>query len=439
MRNPVVALVGRPNVGKSTLFNRLTGRRTAIVDDRPGITRDRIYREVEWDKRIFSLIDTGGLFPEDTAFKEHIQEQVNVAVEEADVVVFVVDAQVGLTVEDEQVAQRLLKSNKNIIIAANKVDNFKNPDIYDFYKFGLGDPVPISSLHGLNIDGLLDRIVALLPEISAREDEQSIRIAVAGRPNVGKSSLINALLSEKRVIVSDIPGTTRDAIDTAFVKDGRSYVLIDTAGIRRRSRVARGVEYYGVRRAFGAIDRADVIILVLDASEGIVEQDKKIAGYIEESGKGVIILINKWDLAVNVKNRWKVFEESTRAELSFLTFAPLLFVSALTGEGLEKILAEVEYVNNEQNKNISTGNLNSWLSEVTYLNPPKAAEKGGLRFYYVTQVAVKPPAFVFFVNNPKLVHFSYKRYLERQLREAYGFEGTPIRLIFRGRKGSTAK
>jgi GTP-binding protein len=249
MRNPVVALVGRPNVGKSTLFNRLTGRRTAIVDDRPGITRDRIYREVEWDKRIFSLIDTGGLFPEDTAFKEHIQEQVNVAVEEADVVVFVVDAQVGLTVEDEQVAQRLLKSNKNIIIAANKVDNFKNPDIYDFYKFGLGDPVPISSLHGLNIDELLDRIVALLPEISAREDEQSIRIAVAGRPNVGKSSLINALLSEKRVIVSDIPGTTRDAIDTAFVKDGRSYVLIDTAGIRRRSRVARGVEYYGVRRA----------------------------------------------------------------------------------------------------------------------------------------------------------------------------------------------
>lgn len=439
MSKPVVALVGRPNVGKSTLFNRLSGGRSAIVDDRPGVTRDRLYREVEWDKRIFTLIDTGGLFPDDPAFKEHIQEQVSVAVEEADVVVFVVDAQVGLTVEDEQVAQGLLKSNKNIIIAANKVDNFKNPDIYDFYKFGLGDPVAISSLHGLNIDELLDRIVALLPEIPAREDDQSIRIAVAGRPNVGKSSLINALLSEKRVIVSDIPGTTRDAIDTAFVKDGRSYVLIDTAGIRRRSRIARGVEYYGVRRAFGAIDRADVIILVLDATEGIVEQDKKIAGYIEESGKGVIILINKWDLAVNVKNRRQVFEKSTRTELSFLMFAPLLFVSALTGEGLEKILAEVDFVNNEQNKKISTGNLNSWLSEVTYLNPPTAAQKGGLRFYYATQVAVKPPAFVFFVNNPKLVHFSYKRYLERQLREAYGFEGTPIRLIFRGRKGPTAK
>lgn len=439
MSKPVVALVGRPNVGKSTLFNRLSGGRSAIVDDRPGVTRDRLYREVEWDKRIFTLIDTGGLFPDDPAFKEHIQEQVSVAVEEADVVVFVVDAQVGLTVEDEQVAQGLLKSNKNIIIAANKVDNFKNPDIYDFYKFGLGDPVAISSLHGLNIDELLDRIVALLPENPAREDDQSIRIAVAGRPNVGKSSLINALLSEKRVIVSDIPGTTRDAIDTAFVKDGRSYVLIDTAGIRKRSRIARGVEYYGVRRAFGAIDRADVIILVLDATEGIVEQDKKIAGYIEESGKGVIILINKWDLAVNVKNRRQVFEKSTRTELSFLMFAPLLFVSALTGDGLEKILAEVDFVNNEQDKKISTGNLNSWLSEVTYLNPPTAAEKGGLRFYYATQVAVKPPAFVFFVNNPKLVHFSYKRYLERQLREAYGFEGTPIRLIFRGRKGSTAK
>ncbi|HBI26346.1 MAG TPA: ribosome biogenesis GTPase Der, partial [Peptococcaceae bacterium] len=279
MSNPVVALVGRPNVGKSTLFNRLSGGRTAIVDDRPGVTRDRLYREVEWDRNTFTLIDTGGLFPDDPAFKAHIQEQVSIAIEEADVVVFVVDAQVGLAVEDEQVAQVLLKSNKNIIIAANKVDNFKNPDIYDFYKFGLGEPVAISSLHGLNIDGLLDRIVALLPETPATEDDQSIRIAVAGRPNVGKSSLINALLSEKRVIVSDIPGTTRDAIDTAFVKDGRSYLLIDTAGIRRRSRVARGVEYYGVRRAFGAIDRADVIILVLDAVEGIVEQDKKIAGY----------------------------------------------------------------------------------------------------------------------------------------------------------------
>ncbi|HBG22039.1 MAG TPA: ribosome biogenesis GTPase Der [Peptococcaceae bacterium] len=436
MSNPVVALVGRPNVGKSTLFNRLSGGRTAIVDDRPGVTRDRLYREVEWDRNTFTLIDTGGLFPDDPAFKAHIQEQVSIAIEEADVVVFVVDAQVGLAVEDEQVAQVLLKSNKNIIIAANKVDNFKNPDIYDFYKFGLGEPVAISSLHGLNIDGLLDRIVALLPETPATEDDQSIRIAVAGRPNVGKSSLINALLSEKRVIVSDIPGTTRDAIDTAFVKDGRSYLLIDTAGIRRRSRVARGVEYYGVRRAFGAIDRADVIILVLDAVEGIVEQDKKIAGYIEESGKGVIILINKWDLAD--KNRRQEFEKSTRTELKFLMYAPLLFVSALTGQGLEKIFAEVDLVHNEQNKKIGTGNLNSWLSEVTYLNPPKAAQ-GGLRLYYVTQVAVNPPAFVFFVNNSKLVHFSYKRYLERQLREAYGFEGTPIRLIFRGRKRSTAK
>jgi GTP-binding protein len=441
MRKPVVALVGRPNVGKSTLFNRLSGGRSAIVADRPGVTRDRIYRDVEWDGHTFTLIDTGGLFLQDADFREHIEEQVTTAIQEADVIVLVVDAQVGPTTKDLQVAQVLLKSNKNTVIAANKVDDFKKQlDIYELYKLGLGDPVPISSLHGLNIDELLDRITVLLPQTLPEDDDddQGVRIAVVGRPNVGKSSLVNALLSEKRVIVSDVPGTTRDAIDTKFLIDDRSYTLIDTAGIRRRSRVSRGIEYYGVQRALRAIDRADVVLLVIDATEGIVEQDKKIAGYIEEMGKGVIIIINKWDLTADIKNRRRVFENLARTELSFLIYASVHFVSALTGEGLERILSQVDFVHSEQNKMISTGNLNSWLSEVVFLNPPPATQQGGLKFYYATQVATKPPVFVFFVNNPKQVHFSYKRYLERQLREAYGYEGTPIRLIFRGRKRSPA-
>lgn len=440
MRKPVVALVGRPNVGKSTLFNRLSGGRSAIVADKPGVTRDRLYRDVDWDNHPFTLIDTGGLFLNDADFRDHIEEQVTTAIQEADVIVLVVDAQVGPTTKDLQVAQVLLKSNKNTVIAANKVDDFnKQEDIYEFYKLGLGDPVPISSLHGLNIDELLDRIVVLLPQTSFREDEEGVRVAVVGRPNVGKSSLINALLSEKRVIVSNVPGTTRDAIDTKFQVDDSSYILIDTAGIRRRSRVSRGIEYYGVRRALSAIDRADVVLLVLDATEGVVEQDKKIAGYIEEIGKAVIIIINKWDLTADLKNRRRIFEDLTRTKLSFISYAPVHFVSALTGEGLKGILSQVDFVHFEQNKKISTGNLNSWLSEVVFLNPPSAVEKGGLKFYYVTQVATKPPVFVFFVNNPKLVHFSYKRYLERQLREAYGYEGTPVRLVFRGRKRSPEK
>ncbi|MFY9139451.1 MAG: ribosome biogenesis GTPase Der [Thermacetogeniaceae bacterium] len=433
MKKPVVALVGRPNVGKSTLFNRLSGGRTAIVADRPGVTRDRLYRDVEWDGRSFTLVDTGGLFLEDEQFHEHVAEQVAFAIEDADVVVFVVDAKVGVTVEDKQVAQLLLKSKKKVILAANKVDNFKNQDVYDLYQLGLGEPLPISSLHGLNIDELLDQIISLLPEMETQEEETGIRVAVVGRPNVGKSSLVNALLKEKRVIVSDVPGTTRDAIDTKFSVEDRSYTLVDTAGIRRRSRVERGVEYYGVRRALKAIDRADVVLLVLNAAEGIVEQDKKIAGYIEESGKGVIIILNKWDLVADISNRRHFFENLVREQLPFLSYAPILYISALTGEGLKKILPLVDAVHAEQNKMISTGNLNSWLSEALFLNPPPST-KGGLKVFYVTQVAAKPPVFVFFVNNTKLVHFSYKRYLENQLREAYGFEGTPVRLKFKARR-----
>ncbi len=433
MSKPVVALVGRPNVGKSTLFNRLSGGRSAIVADRPGVTRDRLYRDVEWDGRSFTIVDTGGLFLEDEQFHEHVEEQVSMAIENADLVVFVVDAQVGVTVEDKHVAQLLLKSNKDVILAANKVDNFDQQDIYDYYQLGLGDPLPISSLHGLNIGELLDKIKSMLPQIQTKEEEKGIRVAVVGRPNVGKSSLINALLKEKRVIVSDVPGTTRDAIDTKFIFNDRNYVLVDTAGIRRRSRVDRGIEYYSVRRALKAIDRADVVLLVLNAAEGIVEQDKKIAGYIEESGKGVIIIINKWDLVGGQKNRHRAFENLVREQLSFLFYAPIHYISAQTGEGVKKILPLVDVVHNEQHKTISTGNLNSWLSETLFLNPPPSA-KGGLKIFYATQVASAPPVFVFFVNSPKMVHFSYKRYLENQLRQAYGFEGTPVRLTFRARR-----
>lgn len=439
MSKPIVALVGRPNVGKSTLFNRLVGRRTAIVDDLPGVTRDRLYGDVEWDGREFTLIDTGGLFLDDPDFGEHVEEQVRRAIAEADLVVFVVDARVGPAVEDDRVAQELLKSKRKTIVAVNKVDNFRDAHFYEFYKLGLGDPVPISSLHGLNIDELLERIVELLPEGGVREVAEGVRVALVGRPNVGKSTLSNTLLQEERMIVSDVAGTTRDAIDTCLERDGRRYILVDTAGIRKRGRVERGVEYYGVMRALRSIDRADVVLLIIDAGSGIVEQDKKIAGYIEESGKGVIIVINKWDLATKITNKRRDFEAYVRTQLDFISYAPLRFVSALTGSGVDHLLEDVDLVCLEQNKRISTGNLNSWLNEVVYLNPPPGAGRQGVKFYYATQVATKPPVIACFVNNPDMVHFSYKRYLERQLRQAYGFEGTPVRLVFRARRRSPAK
>lgn len=439
MGKPVVALVGRPNVGKSTLFNRLIGKRTAIVADQPGVTRDRLYGDVEWDNREFTLIDTGGLFLDDLEFRRHVEEQVGKAVAEADVVVFVVDARIGPAVEDERIAQELLKGKRKTIVAVNKVDNFQNPYSYEFYRLGLGEPVPISSLHGLNIDELLDRIVELLPEGREEEEGEGLRVALVGRPNVGKSTLINTLLREERMIVSDVAGTTRDATDICFERNGRRYILVDTAGIRKRSRVERGVEYYGVVRALRSIDRADVVLLVLDAGSGIVEQDKKIAGYIEESGKGVIIVINKWDLKAKIKAKRQDFENYVRAELDFISYAPLHFASALTGKGVGQIIRDVDAVHLQRDKRISTGSLNSWLNETVYLNPPAGSGKHGLRFYYATQVGTKPPVIAFFVNKPDMVHFSYKRYLERQLRQAYGFEGTPVRLVFRARRRSPAK
>ncbi|HAA89493.1 MAG: GTPase Der [Thermoanaerobacterales bacterium 50_218] len=435
MSKPVVALVGRPNVGKSTLFNRLAGGRTAIVADVPGVTRDRLYRDAEWEKRTFTLVDTGGLFLPDPDFSGEVRKQVEKAIEEADVVVFVVDFRVGPTPEDEEIARLLHKYRKKVVLAVNKVDNFRRDShhVYEFLTLGLGEPIPISALHGLNIDTLLSKIVEMFPPEEADEEVEGIRVAVVGRPNVGKSSLVNALLREERVIVSEVPGTTRDAIDTVLVQDDKRYIIVDTSGIRRKSRVTPGVERYSVIRALRAIDRADVVLLVLDAALGVVEQDKKIGGYIEEAGKGLIIIINKWDLVME-KTDIEDFQQMVRAELHFLSYAPLLFISALSGWGVDQVLGLVDLVASEQVKRISTGNLNNWLNEILLFNPPPSTKGKELKIYYAVQVGVKPPHFLFFVNDPDLVHFSYKRFLENQLRKTYGFEGTPLRLIFRRRR-----
>jgi GTP-binding protein len=434
MGKPVVAIVGRPNVGKSTLFNRLSGGHTAIVADEASVTRDRIYRDMEWDRVPFTLIDTGGMFSEDVQFRNEVQSQVERAIEEADLVVFVVDGRVNPTTEDVDIARLLRRSQKNTILAVNKIDNFKEtPGYYEYIKMGLGEPLPFSSLHGLNIDQLLDTIVARLPENPAVDEPEAVRIAVVGRPNVGKSSLVNRLLEEERVIVSEIPGTTRDAIDTYLERDGHSYMLVDTSGIRKRSRVDAGVEFYSVVRSLKAIDRADVVLLLLDAGTGVVEQDQKIGGYIEEAGKGLIIIINKWDLVTKDDHTTAHYERQVREQLDFLDYAPLIFTSAQTGQRVDNILGLVDRVSDVCKKRITTGNLNNWLSEVTYLNPPRSVKGKEVKFYYVSQTGVEPPVFVFFVNEPKLVHFSYKRYLENELRKAYEFDGTPIRLAFRPR------
>jgi GTP-binding protein len=406
------------------------------VADVAGVTRDRLYKDVEWNRAVFSLIDTGGLFPDQEEFEADIHEQVNVAIGEADVVLFVVDGRVGPATDDAEIAQMLQKAKKATIVVVNMVDNYKESHVaYNFLELGLGDPVPISSLHGLNIDGLLDQITDLLPPISEFQQDEGIRVAVSGRPNVGKSSLVNALLKEKRLIVSDQPGTTRDAIDTVLVRDGRRYVLVDTSGIRKRSRVTNGVEYYSVRRSLKAIDRADIALLVLDAAQGPVEQDKKIAGYIQDAGKGLIIVANKWDLVTEPNARVQ-FERLLRTELDFLNYAAILLVSAQSGKGVAKILDLVDSVAQQQNRRVSTGSLNTWLNETICLNPPPAVKGHEVKLFYVAQVGVKPPVFVFFTNKPELLHFSYKRYLERRLRESYGFEGTPLRLIFRPRSST---
>jgi GTP-binding protein len=434
---PVVAIVGRPNVGKSTLFNRITGARVAIVEDTPGVTRDRLYHDADWRGRQFTLVDTGGIAARsDDPLVVQVRRQAETALEEADVILFVVDARTGLTADDDEVAELLRRSGRPVILVANKVEDFSDPTlIHEFYRLGLGDPLPISAIHGLNIGDLLDRIVDLLPESAAEEDGMALKVAVVGRPNVGKSSIVNRLLGEERVIVSELPGTTRDAIDTYIRQGEREYILIDTAGMRRKSRIADPTEHYSVLRALKAVERADVVLVVLDGTEGVTEQDKKIAGYGHEQGKASIIIVNKWDLVPKDDKTMARYEEMIREELSFMSYAPILFISALTGQRVGRILPAIDAVGAEASRHVATSTLNSIVQEAVMLTPPPAVKGQAVKIFYATQVKVNPPTFIFFCNRPEDVHFSYQRYLENQLRQAFGFEGTPLRLLFRRSKG----
>ncbi|MGI6226809.1 MAG: ribosome biogenesis GTPase Der [Peptococcales bacterium] len=434
---PIVAIVGRPNVGKSTLFNRLTGGRVAIIEDTPGVTRDRLYRDAEWQGVPFTVIDTGGIeINKEDVFLEEIKKQAEIAIEEADVILFIVDAKTSITIDDQEVAQMLRKANKPVLLVVNKVEDYSDPTIlYDFYQLGLGDPHPISAAHGMNTGDLLDNVIALFPENKGEPyDPDTIKIAVVGRPNVGKSSLVNVILGQERVIVSNIPGTTRDAIDTPFRHNEQDYVIIDTAGMRRRGKITDPTERYSVIRSLRAIERSDVVLMVIDAEEGITEQDKKIAGYAHEQGKGCILVINKWDLIAKDDKTLHRFEKKIRNELLFLQYAPMIFVSALTKQRIPKIIDLVEFVALQHSHRISTSTLNQVINEAIQLNPTPSDKGRRLKILYVTQASVKPPTFIIFVNEPELMHFSYERYLENKIRENFGFEGTPIRFIIRKRE-----
>ena len=438
MAKPIVAIVGRPNVGKSTLFNQIGNRRVSIVDDFPGVTRDRIYMNAEWLNREFTMIDTGGIELEtDDQILVQMRGQAHLAMEEADVILFVVDVRAGMTSDDEEVAKLLRLTKKPVILAVNKVDSPKQEmDVYEFYSLGLGDPIAISAANMLNIGDLLDAIVAAFPADADEEiEEDVISIAVIGRPNVGKSSLVNQLLGEERVIVSDVAGTTRDAIDTHFIRDDIKYTLIDTAGMRRKSKIDIPVERYSVMRALRAVDRADVVLLVINAVEGVTEQDKKIAGYAHESGRGIILVVNKWDIYPDKDDKSTLrFTDTLRNEIGFLQFAPVLYTSALTGQRVQRITELVKYVADQHAMRIQTSVLNELLRDMVSINPPPAHKGKKLKIYFMTQADIKPPKFIIFVNDPELVHFSYLRYIENTLRENFGFEGTPIKLIVRGKE-----
>ena len=430
MARPIVAIVGRPNVGKSTIFNRIIGERLAIVEDRPGVTRDRIYGTAEWNGKPFSIIDTGGIeiFDEDELLKQ-VRVQAELAVEEADVILFVADAKAGMTPADQTIAQQLFRSNKPIVLAVNKMDNPANTDeIYEFYSLGLGDPVALSGTHGIGVGDLLDELVKRLPEKPEElYGDEVIKIALIGRPNVGKSSLVNAILGEERVIVSDIAGTTRDAIDTPFEKDGQKYVLIDTAGIRKRGKVYEATEKFSVMRSMQAIERADVALIVINGEEGIIEQDKHIAGYAHEAGRAAVFVVNKWDAVEKDDKTMQRFTEKLRDHFLFMSYAPIVYVSATTKQRLHKLLPVVQHVAEQHSMRVPTNVLNDLVADAVAVNPPPTDKGRRLRINYVTQVAVKPPTFVLFVNDPELMHFSYERYLENRIRTAFPFEGTPVR------------
>ncbi len=443
MSKPTVAVVGRPNVGKSTFFNRIIGKRISIVEDTPGVTRDRIYAEAEWRGMQFALIDTGGIEPSTAdVILSQMREQAQIAMEMSNVILFMVDGKEGLTSADREVASMLYRTGKKVILVVNKIDTGKPDDnFYDFYELGLGVPYPVSSVNMLGLGDVLDEIVDGLKEAGEEyEEDDSVKVAVIGKPNVGKSSLVNELLGEERVIVSNIAGTTRDSIDSPFEYDGQKFTLIDTAGIRRRSKVNENIERYSVIRAIAAIERSDVCLMMIDASEGVTEQDKKIAGLAHEAGKGIIIVVNKWDLVEKETNTMKEYTKNIRKELIYLSYAPVLFISVLTGQRVNKIMDKVIDVEAECSKRVPTGVLNTLVSDAVLMNQPPSDKGKKLKIYYATQVAVKPPLFSFKINDRELMHFSYARYLENKIREGFGFEGTSIKFVYRakGEDGSFA-
>lgn len=437
-RKPVVAVVGRPNVGKSTLFNALAGGRISIVQDTPGITRDRIYADVTWLDRQFTLIDTGGIEPDSKdVILSQMREQAQIAVDTADVILFLVDVRQGLVDADSKVADMLRRSHKPVVLAVNKVDSFQKmmPDVYEFYQLGLGDPLPISAANRMGLGDLLDAVMEHLGDKSfEEEDDERPKIAIVGKPNVGKSSIVNKMAGENRVIVSEIAGTTRDAIDTEVKYQGREYVLIDTAGLRRKSKIKEELERFMIIRTVSAVERADVVCLIIDAAEGVTEQDAKIAGIAHERGKGMIIVVNKWDLVEKDDRTVNRFSERIRQTLSFMPYAEILFVSAKTGQRLNKLYGMIDAVAENHAMRVQTGVLNEILSEAVALQQPPADKGKRLKLFYITQVSVKPPTFVIFVNDKELMHFSYTRYIENQIRSAFGFRGTPLKFLIRERK-----
>ena len=440
MSKPIVAIVGRPNVGKSTFFNKIVGRRVSIVEDTPGVTRDRIYAEAEWNSVHFALIDTGGIEPaSQDIILSQMREQAQVAMDMADVILFITDGKEGLTTADREVAMMLMRTGKRVILVVNKIDApHKLPDdFYDFYELGLGEPIPISAVNMLNFGDVLDEIVASFPEGAGEEDEETIKIAVIGKPNVGKSSLVNCLLGEKRVIVSPIAGTTRDSLDTPFEKDGEKYILIDTAGIRRKNKVNEDIERYSVIRAVAAIERCDVCLLMIDAAEGLTEQDKKIAGVAHEAGKGVVIAVNKWDLIVKETNTMRDFKRGIEADLQFMSYAPIIFISVAEKQRIDQVIDMAKYVAEIRAMRVPTGQLNSLIMDAVMMKQPPSDKGRRLKIYYAAQVGVKPPLFSFQINKRELMHFSYARYLENKIRESFGFEGTSLKFVFRekGEKG----
>ena len=438
MSKPVVAIVGRPNVGKSTLFNALAGEKISIVKDTPGVTRDRIYADVSWLDRDFTMIDTGGIEPDSSdIILSQMREQAQIAIDTSDVIIFITDVRQGLIDADSKVADMLRRSGKPVVLVVNKVDSFDKfmPDVYEFYNLGIGDPIPVSAASRLGIGDMLDEVISHFPEKDEEEGEdERPRIAIVGKPNVGKSSIINKLLGEQRVIVSDIAGTTRDAIDTEIVHNGKEYVFIDTAGLRRKNKIKEELERYSIIRTVTAVERADVVLVVIDAAEGVTEQDAKIAGIAHERGKGIVIVVNKWDAIEKNDKTMREYENEIRRVLSFMPYAEIMYVSAETGQRLQKLYDVIDMVIANQTLRVATGVLNEIMMEAVAMQQPPSDKGKRLKLYYITQVSVKPPTFVIFVNDKELMHFSYTRYLENKIREAFGFKGTSLKFFIRERK-----